>query len=114
MRLRPTPSQTAGPYLAIGLAWPDGPDVVPDGSAGACWIRGRLLDGGGAPVPDGAIETWQADPGGRFPAHEASPTAFRGFGRSLTDHDGRFAIRTLKPGRVAGCLNPAASSRRRA
>ena len=28
-----TPSQTVGPYLAIGLPWPDGPDVVPDGHA---------------------------------------------------------------------------------
>ena len=29
-----TPSQTVGPYLAIGLPWPDGPDVVPEGTPG--------------------------------------------------------------------------------
>ena len=29
-----TPSQTVGPYLSIGLPWPDGPDVVPEGHAG--------------------------------------------------------------------------------
>ena len=27
-----TPSQTVGPYLAIGLPWPDGPDVVAEGT----------------------------------------------------------------------------------
>ena len=30
-----TPSQTVGPYLSIGLPWPDGPAVVPDGTPGA-------------------------------------------------------------------------------
>jgi hypothetical protein len=30
-----TPSQTAGPFLAIGLPWPDGPYVVPEGTPGA-------------------------------------------------------------------------------
>ncbi|MGZ8437769.1 MAG: protocatechuate 3,4-dioxygenase subunit alpha [Candidatus Limnocylindrales bacterium] len=98
-----TPSQTVGPYLSIGLTWPDGPDVVAEGAPGAIWIRGRLLDGNGEPVPDGLIETWQADRDGRF-AHPAAASAglsaFRGFGRCPTDSDGGFAIRTVKPGPV--------------
>ena len=32
MNLPLTPSQTVGPFLAIGLPWPDGPFVVPEGS----------------------------------------------------------------------------------
>jgi len=67
-----TPSQTVGPYLAIGLVWPDGPDVVPAGTPGAIEIVGCLYDGAGAPVPDGLIETWQADPLGAF-AHPDDP-----------------------------------------
>ena len=66
MTLPPTPSQTIGPFFAVGLPWPDGPDVVADGSPGACWIGGRVLDGAGDPVPDALVETWQADPQGRF------------------------------------------------
>ena len=81
-----TPSQTVGPYLAIGLTWPEGSLVVPDGTPGAVWVRGRLLDGDGQPVPDGMVETWQVEPAG--------------FGRSLTGPDGSYAIRTVKPGRV--------------
>jgi protocatechuate 3,4-dioxygenase alpha subunit len=103
--LPPTPSQTVGPFMSMALNWDDGPDVVPEGTPGAVWIRGRLLDGAGDVVPDGMIETWQADPDGRFdhpddPRGAVSRPGFRAFGRSLTSMDGEFAIRTLKPGRV--------------
>ena len=104
MTLPPTPSQTIGPFFAVGLPWPDGPDVVADGSPGACWIGGRVLDGAGDPVPDALVETWQADPEGRF-AHPDDPrgsasggSGFRGFGRCPTDAEGRWAVRTVKPG----------------
>jgi protocatechuate 3,4-dioxygenase, alpha subunit len=100
-----TPSQTVGPFLAIALPWLDGPFVVPEGTLGAIEITGRLLDGAGRPVPDGMIETWQADPDGRF-AHPDDPrgvaepaeAAFRGFGRCPTGPDGGYHIVTLRPG----------------
>jgi protocatechuate 3,4-dioxygenase alpha subunit len=99
-----TPSQTVGPYLSIAMNWgDDGPQAVPFGTPGAVWIRGRLLDGAGQPITDGMIETWQADPDGRFnhpddPRGAVARPGFRGFGRSLTDQTGEFAIHTLKPG----------------
>jgi protocatechuate 3,4-dioxygenase alpha subunit len=101
-----TPSQTIGPFFAVGLPWPDGPDVVADGTPGAVRIGGRVLDGAGDPVPDALVETWQADPDGRF-AHPDDPrgppgSRFRGFGRCPTDAEGRWAIRTVKPGRLPG------------
>ncbi len=88
-----TPAQTVGPFFSIGLPWPDGPAVVPDGTEGAIWLRGRVLDGEREPIPDALVETWQADPSGRY-----ETAAFRGFGRCPTDEDGAWAIRTLKPG----------------
>lgn len=98
-----TPSQTVGPFFSIGLTWPEGQYVVPEGSPGALWIRGRVLDGAGDPVPDAVIETWQADERGVFPASNA-PTgggrAFRGFARCATSADGGFGVYTVKPGRV--------------
>jgi protocatechuate 3,4-dioxygenase alpha subunit len=97
-----TPSQTIGPFLHMVLPWADGPDVVPDGTAGAVRIVGRLTDGAGEPVPDGLIETWQADATGRFlhPDDPRGPSepGFRGFGRCPTDAAGEFWIRTVKPG----------------
>ncbi|MBO0821237.1 MAG: protocatechuate 3,4-dioxygenase subunit alpha [Nocardiopsaceae bacterium] len=100
-----TPSQTVGPYFSMRLPWPEGPYVVPEGTPGAITIIGRLYDGAGDVIPDGLIETWQADPDGRF-AHPDDPrgpvpsgyAAFRGFGRARTEPDGSFKIVTLKPG----------------
>jgi protocatechuate 3,4-dioxygenase, alpha subunit len=100
-----TPSQTVGPFLSIGLRWPDGPFVVPEGTAGAVWVHGTVTDGSGDPVPDALIETWQADPDGRFD-HPDDPRGrvpgFRGFGRCPTGADGRYRILTLLPGPVPG------------
>jgi protocatechuate 3,4-dioxygenase, alpha subunit len=97
MTLPETPSQTIGPFFAVGLPWPDGPDVVADGTPGALWIGGQVTDGAGEPVPDALVETWQADPAGRF-AGGSGASGFRGFGRCATDAEGRWAVRTLKPG----------------
>jgi protocatechuate 3,4-dioxygenase, alpha subunit len=106
MGLQVTPSQTVGPFFAIGLTWEDGPYVVPEGTEGAIGIRGQVTDGEGEPVPDAFIETWQADPDGRFdhPDDPRGPSGgdFRGFGRAGTDADGRYAILTVKPGPVPG------------
>jgi protocatechuate 3,4-dioxygenase alpha subunit len=100
-----TPSQTVGPFFGVGLDWPDGPYVVPDGTPEAFRVSGRLLDGVGEPVADALVETWQADPEGRF-AHPDDPrgpaAGFRGFGRCPTDADGRFWVLTVKPGPVPG------------
>ena len=111
-----TPSQTVGPFLSLGLPWADGPYVVPAGTPGAVRITGRVLDGAGMPVPDALVETWQADPSGRF-AHPDDPRGmadggaagsgsgrhdernrFRGFGRCPTSEQGNYEIITVKPG----------------
>src|SRR4051794_29244530 len=67
-----TPGQTVGPYLAIGLPWPDGPVADPDGVR----LAGRVLDGNGDPVPDALVETWDG----------------RAFARCPTDDDGRWHV----------------------
>jgi len=90
-----TPSQTVGPYLAIGLPWPDGPAVVPEGTEGRIRIHGVVYDGEGAPIPDALIETWQANPRGEF-----GDERFRGLGRCPTDDDGAYEIFTVKPGLI--------------
>jgi protocatechuate 3,4-dioxygenase alpha subunit len=42
-----TPSQTIGPFFAVQLCWPDGPEVVPAGTPGAVWVGARVTDGDG-------------------------------------------------------------------
>jgi protocatechuate 3,4-dioxygenase, alpha subunit len=100
-----TPSQTVGPYLSLGLPWPEGPFVVPEGTTGAITIAGRVFDGNNQPLPDALVETWQADENGRFNhpgdprgAVESGTAGFRGFGRCATDSEGRYRIVTVRPG----------------
>lgn len=102
-----TPSQTVGPFLSLGLTWERGRFVVPEGTPGAVTVRGVLYDAAGEPVDDGLVETWQADPRGRFdhPDDPRGPVApevagFLGFGRCGTDEAGRFTIVTLPPGEL--------------
>ena len=107
MALVLTPSQTVGPYFSIGLTWDDGPFAVEQGTDGAIRLRGRVSDGNGDPVPDAMVESWQADPDGRFahpddPRGAASPAGFRGFARAATDAGGEWEILTVKPGPVPG------------
>lgn len=102
-----TPSQTVGPFLSLGLTWDDGPDVVAEGTPGRITISGTVLDGAGEPVTDAIVETWQADPDGRFdhpddPRGAVSRPGFRGFGRSATDATGRWEVHTLAPGALPG------------
>ena len=84
MTLSETPSQTVGPFFSIGMTWDEARFVVPQGTVGAVWLRGRVLDGEGAVVPDAVVETWQAD------------GDFRGFGRSPTDEHGHWGVLTRK------------------
>ena len=101
-----TPSQTVGPYFAIGMPWPEGPHVVPPGTPGAITIGGVITDGLGAPIPDYLLETWQADPDGRFAdlwgfGGPSALEGFRGFARvGHEDGDGSFELVTVKPGLV--------------
>ena len=113
--LRETPSQTAGPYVHIGLipgqAGFDiferpfgGPLAGPDTAGERIRIEGRVLDGLGAPCRDVLVEIWQANAAGRY-AHPADrqegkplDPAFRGWGRTGTDFTtGVYSFETVKP-----------------
>jgi protocatechuate 3,4-dioxygenase alpha subunit len=97
----PTPSQTAGPFLHLGLT--DTRSVARVAGEGVrgerVWLTFRVLDGDGAPVPDAMIELWQADSEGEYASRKAT---FRGFGRLATAEDGSCTFETIKPGRVPG------------
>lgn len=105
-----TASQTAGPYVHIGLIPHQAgfdifekpfSNVLPGDGGGdgeRIRIEGRVLDGLGAPCRDVLIELWQADAAGRY-----NPPGYRGWGRAGTDFDtGIWWFETIKPGPVIG------------
>jgi protocatechuate 3,4-dioxygenase alpha subunit len=87
MTLPTTPSQTVGPYYAIGLCRRPENELVPPDDPAALRLVGRLLDGEGDPI-DGMIEVWDH--------------ARRRWGRSGTDADGRFSFTVAKPPGAGG------------
>lgn len=117
--LKESASQTAGPYVHIGLA-PGaagfklyetelGGDIAgPVAPGERLRVEGVVYDGLGAPVKDALIEIWQADANGIYPHPEDPRTAqvapgFAGWGRVISDfHTGLWGFDTIKPGAVPG------------
>jgi protocatechuate 3,4-dioxygenase alpha subunit len=115
--LKESPSQTAGPYVQIGLlpnvagitgVYPVdlGRDLVNAETRGErIIIEGCVIDGSGEPVRDCLIEIWQADATGLYNSpletRGAADPNFTGWGRSPVDPEtGLFRFETIKPGRV--------------
>ena len=118
--LKQSPSQTAGPYVHIGLIpLQAGFDIfeknfsnvlVNDGTQGErIRIEGRVIDGSGTPVRDALLEIWQANAAGRYnhpldrQEHKPLDASFRGWGRTGSDFEtGIYTFETIKPGAVVG------------
>lgn len=101
-----TGGQTVGPFFAFGLPYPGGEELVAPHSPGSLLLTGRVLDGGGAPVPDALIEIWQPGSDGVVPQEHGSlhrdGFTFTGFGRAATDAEGRYRFWTVAPGATPG------------
>ncbi len=66
-------------------------------------VHGHVLDERGKGVPGTLVEFWQANAGGRYRHKKEGYTApldpnFGGCGRTITDEDGFYIFRTVKPG----------------
>ena len=66
-------------------------------------VHGRVLDENARPVPNTLVEIWQANAGGRYRHKNDTYLApidpnFGGCGRTVTDADGYYVFRTVKPG----------------
>ena len=118
--LRETPSQTAGPYVHIGLAPQQAGFEIFENNFGNVLttpqtqgerirIEGIVRDGSGTAVRDVLLEIWQANAQGKYnhpadrqPGKTVDP-AFRGWGRACSDFEtGLYSFETIKPGAVAG------------
>ena len=103
-----TPRQTAGPFYPDRLPLDDdndltrvsGQEQVARGEISD--LHGRLLDRNGYPLAGMRIEIWQCDANGRYhhprdPGQGAIDRGFQGFGHTVSDTDGYYRFRTIRP-----------------
>jgi protocatechuate 3,4-dioxygenase alpha subunit len=117
--LRESASQTAGPYLHIGMMpaaagltgrrrQPGNVLAGPGAQGERIRLEGYIYDGQGCPSRDGLIEIWQANAHGKYDHPEDRQDKpldpdFTGFGRDVADFDtGLWSFETVKPGGVPG------------
>jgi len=101
------PIRIADPGVPSFAATPPEADLTAMGAGPPLGERiavvGRVLDEGGRPVRRSLIELWQCNAAGRYrhrrDQHDAPlDPNFAGFGKTLTDDDGRYRFVTIKPG----------------
>lgn len=108
--LRPTPSQTEGPFYPVAIPDDNDGDLVKNGSAlydkgQIAWVAGIVYDMHGKPLPNAIVEIWQCDHKGKYhhPGDgNQADRAFQGFGKVQVAADGRFQFRTIHPGTYVG------------
>ena len=92
--LQQSMSEVTGPVFGHNDIDPIGERII---------VHGRVLDENGRPVPNTLVEIWQANAGGRYRHKKDTYLApidpnFGGCGRTLTDENGYYYFRTVKPG----------------
>jgi protocatechuate 3,4-dioxygenase beta subunit len=104
-----TPSQTSGPFYPADKPLDRDADLTRVRGRGeratgqVVHVMGRVLDVDGRPVKAARIEIWQANTHGRYAHPNDANTApldpgFEGYADLLTDEDGRYRFKTIKPG----------------
>ena len=105
--LSETLTERTGPVFGHGLIRPHDNDLTAqhdsDPLGERIFVHGRVLDEDGRPVRCALVEVWQANAAGRY-RHKADnhdaplDPNFTGAGRILTDDQGRYFFKTIKPG----------------
>jgi protocatechuate 3,4-dioxygenase beta subunit len=109
LSLRSSDSETTGPRFGHGDIDEIDNDLIHnyaqtgDPIGERIIVHGRVLDENGRPQPNTLVEMWQANAGGRYRHKKDTSIApidpnFGGCGRTLTDENGCYAFRTVKPG----------------
>lgn len=105
MSLRPTPSQTEGPFYPVTLPDDTDFDLLAQGRlrytrGNATSLTGTVTDTSGRPLRGAVVEIWQCDEQGHYhhpgDGGRADP-AFQGFGRVVAGSDGSYRFRTIRP-----------------
>ena len=110
VKYRRTPNEVLGPFYPVVKPLDQDADltIIAGGQERAqgkvIHLTGRVLNTKGEPVQGARVEIWQANTFGRYanPADQnlAAPIDpnFQGYGVQITDAEGRYRFKTIKPG----------------
>ena len=102
-----TPSQTEGPFYPKSFPADRDADLTQIAGRTAkakgtpLYLGGRTLTRDGRPLANATVELWQCDVYGRY--HHAGDEGvprddnFQGYGVAITDSEGRYAFKTIRP-----------------
>lgn len=106
-RLLATPRQSLGPFYPDVMPLDRDNDLVRVEGRDAralgtvTHVSGRVTDREGHPLADARVEIWQCDANGYYihtaSAGSGSDENFQGYGRTVTDDQGRYRFRTIRP-----------------
>ncbi len=107
--LKQTPGQILGPFYPVTKPPAQSADLVklpgrPGRAEGqVLHVMGRVLNRQGKPIEGARVEIWQANKYGRYMhPSDQNPAPldpnFEGYGVQVTDAEGRYHFRTIKPG----------------
>jgi protocatechuate 3,4-dioxygenase, beta subunit len=111
--LRRTPAQVLGPFYPVVKPLDQDADLtVVAGKTGRAagqviHVMGRVINRQGQPVKGARLEIWQANAQGRYTHPSDSNRApldpnFQGYAALVTDTEGRYRFKTIKPGAYLG------------
>ena len=110
--LTPTPAQTEGPFYPTQIPTDHDADLTqvaghPAPAQGTrLYLSGRVLTVDGRARAGATVELWQCDVFGRY--HHAGDDGkprddgFQGYGVAVTDAEGRYAFKTIRPVAYSG------------
>jgi len=110
--LTPTPAQTEGPFYPTRIPADHDADLTqvaghPVPAQGTrLYLSGRVLAVDGSPRAGATVELWQCDAFGRYHhvGDDGKPRddGFQGYGVAVTDAQGRYAFKTIRPVAYSG------------
>lgn len=108
-----TPKQTEGPFYPDKMPLDTDNDLIilndslTPAIGTVAYLSGKVTDIKGQPLRNSLVEIWQVDNNGvylhsRGGSRSKLDSNFQGYGRFLTDAQGNYFFRTLKPGPYSG------------